>query len=245
MRRLRVVLIKAIFALTIGAAMLIGQVPTAGRVDQAVSSNPLEGLKTKASQLQAAIEAGDVDRTSNLVDELQLAVYEIRKNSLREGPRQSLTKLEKALAEQPKLRPMFVHYAAFLAEMSGDFVSAKRYANETLGLASKGAKDEAKNTYYGNHVLGLVALHDGDTGAARYYLLASIDNAGWPGMDEFGPNLTLAQRLLERGEREAVIEYLERCKKIWSRGGEKLKQWLAILRAGSTPDLTRSSFSIP
>jgi len=48
--------------------------------------------------------------------------------------------------------------------------------------------------------------------------------------------LTLANELLEKGERDAVLEYLTLCKNFWKMGSSKLDAWINIIRAGGKPD---------
>ncbi len=49
----------------------------------------------------------------------------------------------------------------------------------------------------------------------KKYLIAAGKSPGSPQMDSFGPNMTLAKDLLEKGERDAVLEYFMRCRKFW------------------------------
>src|SRR5438046_1216100 len=67
---------------------------------------------------------------------------------------------------------------------------------------------DPKAWYYGNvvheanQILGLAALQQGNVRLARHYLLAAGKTPGSPQLDSFGPNMVLAQKLLERGERD-------------------------------------------
>lgn len=87
-----------------------------------------------------------------------------------------------------------------------------------------------------NQVLGRIALSEGDVDEAKRRLLASADSKGSPQMNSFGPNMTLAKELLEKGETEAVLPYFDRCGKFWSMGKEKLSTWASQVEAGRTPD---------
>jgi hypothetical protein len=44
-----------------------------------------------------------------------------------------------------------------------------------------------------------------------------------------------ASELLKRGERDAVIEYFEMCRKFREMGGAKLDSWSETVRQGGTP----------
>ncbi|MEM8947647.1 MAG: RNA polymerase subunit sigma-24, partial [Planctomycetota bacterium] len=56
-----------------------------------------------------------------------------------------------------------------------------------------------------------------------------------PQMDSFGPNMTLAKELLEKGEKEVVLEYFELCRTFWDMGHGRLDQWAKDVKAGNTP----------
>jgi hypothetical protein len=88
----------------------------------------------------------------------------------------------------------------------------------------------------GNVVLGRVDLHRGDIAGAKQHLLAAGETPGWPQLNSFGPNMALAKGLLETGERDVVLTYLESCGKFWKMGNDKLMSWMATIRGGGTPD---------
>ncbi|HVW10013.1 MAG TPA: hypothetical protein VHC90_15600 [Bryobacteraceae bacterium] len=87
----------------------------------------------------------------------------------------------------------------------------------------------------GHSVLGLVALHSGDTGTAREELLAAGRTPGSPQLDSFGANMLLASELLKKGERDTVLEYFELCRKFWKMGGAQLDSMSATVKQGGTP----------
>jgi hypothetical protein len=49
--------------------------------------------------------------------------------------------------------------------------------------------------------------------------------------------MNLAQLLLDHGERDAVLKYLEDCKKFWNLGQRDLEKWISAIKAGKTPKL--------
>jgi hypothetical protein len=77
-------------------------------------------------------------------------------------------------------------------------------------------------------VLGHVALQTGDLAAAQRHLLAAADVSGRdPVLRTYGPDLELAQALLEEGLRESVLEYLKTWRrKRWTVGRELLDWWI-------------------
>jgi hypothetical protein len=48
--------------------------------------------------------------------------------------------------------------------------------------------------------------------------------------------MTLASELLEKGQRDAVLEYLTLCKKFWTLGATQLDTWIDAIRTGGKPD---------
>jgi tetratricopeptide (TPR) repeat protein len=121
---------------------------------------------------------------------------------------------------------------------AGELEKAEQYASELLQSAPK-FKDNwnyGNALFEGNIVLGRIALQHGDIVDAKEHLLSAGETPGSPQLDSFGPNMTLAQELLEKGERDAVLTYLQSCGKFWKMGGEKLQYWAATIKGGGTPD---------
>ncbi len=124
--------------------------------------------------------------------------------------------------------------AAFEA---GALDKARTYAEEMLkSAASKHDPDYGNDVHQGNLILGRIALRAGDVEKAKAFLLAAGNTPGSPQLDSFGPNMTLAKELLERGEKDAVIKYLQLCDKFWESGHMRVKEWLAAIQAGNVPD---------
>ncbi len=83
-------------------------------------------------------------------------------------------------------------------------------------------------------VLGLLALDQDDLPSAREHLLESARTKGSPQLNSFGPNMRLALALLEKGEKDAVLSYLELCGKFWN--SPYLKTWGEQIQRGETPE---------
>jgi hypothetical protein len=54
-------------------------------------------------------------------------------------------------------------------------------------------------------------------------------------LNSFGPNMLLARKLLDRGEREVVLAYIERCGSFWGHE-ETRRRWVEEIGAGKVPD---------
>ena len=144
------------------------------------------------------------------------------------------------------------------ALQGGDPVTARRLAQELLTQNTDSTVwDYGNEVHAANQIMGLAALQEGDTEAAKGYLLAAGETPGSPQLDSFGPTMTLAQALLGRGESAVVLEYLDRVAQFWatpkpvgniadvlgrrlaSRNTRTLNRWKAAIRAGEAPTLNR------
>lgn len=110
---------------------------------------------------------------------------------------------------------------------AGETSKAQQYASELLVSAQQFKSDwnYGNALHKGNIILGRVALQKGNIAGAKEHLLTAGQTPGSPQLNSFGPNMTLAKELLEKGEREVVLTYLESC--------GKFGNWVAInCRAG-------------
>jgi outer membrane lipoprotein-sorting protein len=150
-------------------------------------------------------------------------------------PEQELADLEQDLGSGAGVdRSFAVPQLAKAALKAGALDKAATYAHDLLRSPSSDPM-YGQALYDGNMVLGMVALHQGDVPEARRYLLESAKTKGSPVLDSFGPNMQLAKALLEKGERDAVLEYFESCRSFWSMGAQQLDAWTATVRRGGVP----------
>ena len=125
--------------------------------------------------------------------------------------------------------------ATMAAFTLGRVDEARALAIEALELAARyprnGMAVNAAHT-----VLGLIALSEGDVVEATAALARSADiTDGSPDLDSFGPSMRLAKALLQHGETQAVLHYLERCRRFWKMGTESLEIWTAKICRGGIP----------
>jgi tetratricopeptide (TPR) repeat protein len=127
------------------------------------------------------------------------------------------------------------------AIMSEDYERATEAAERLLADAA----DHADTFQYGNAVhyahitLGKVALARNDPASAAEHLRAAGAVRGSPQLDTFGPDFELASRLLSMGQRDAVVDYIDGCKKFWKSGAARLDKWMLAIERGETPDFSK------
>lgn len=144
--------------------------------------------------------------------------------------------------------------------MDGDKVAATEQANELLAMAPSFRQSwNFGNAVHAAHlVLGRIAADAGQMAEAKRHLFESVSSLPYtfeqgkqqpweepirkrpyrasPQMDTFGPDMSLALVLLNKGEKEAVLKYFELCGKFWSMGDKHLERWRANIQAGEIPE---------
>ena len=152
----------------------------------------------------------------------------------------SLRVYEQALSDtsDPQERLNDLPEAAQAAFEAAEYDKATTYSEEALGLAARAeyVDNGADAVHYGNIVLGRIALRHGDVASGSAYLLKAAAIKGNPHLDTFGPNMQLAKELLEKGERQSVLQYFDLCGKFWKDDDGKLKQWHSSVASGTNPD---------
>jgi hypothetical protein len=101
--------------------------------------------------------------------------------------------------------------------------------------------DSSHAIYAGNLILAQAALDQEDIANARRYLLEAATTTGTPAIQEKGPDLTVARVLLDRGERDTVLEYLRRAHTFWPQGDTILERWETAIRAGRRVNFNQRS----
>lgn len=145
----------------------------------------------------------------------------------------------KSLIERTHSLPQLAE-AAFIA---GEFDLARRYASSALAAARSTElpeffREDGYPIFHGNIILGRCALRDGNVELAKQFLLAAGNCKGAPTLNSFGPNMSLARELLERGERDVVLEFFELCRKFWECHKGRLDEWSDAVRGGLTPNFS-------
>ena len=163
-------------------------------------------------------------------EEVKLAIR------IKQGDQKALDKLTKATTEEERFYALDA--AAKTTFEAGKIDEARKYAQELQRLLPKFKGD----WNYGNAiqdtnlVMGRIAVHESHIDDAKQYLLEAGKSPGSPQMDTFGPNMSLAKDLLEKGERETVLQYFELCRKFWKMDRDRLNAWRDEVKAGRIPD---------
>ena len=149
---------------------------------------------------------------------------------------QIMEKLVSANTEQARFYALAP--AAKSCFVVSQFKEAQSLSSELLRLAPKYQKDwnYGNAIHTGNMVLGQLALLDDKVNDAKEYLLKAGKTPGSPQLDSFGPNMSLAKGLLERGEYAVVLEYFALCSKFWGYHQDRLDMWSGVVKNGEIPD---------
>ena len=154
-------------------------------------------------------------------------------------------------ANFPGLEDMLRRSLALAQLETGDTAAVKLSAQKMLS-ANKDVKswDYGNVIHDANSLLGRAALKEGDKRAATEFLLKAGNTPGSPQLNSWGPDFTLARELLEAGEKQAVLDYLDLVAKFWAKpragGGwlservskdneTLLNKWRTEIQAGSVP----------
>jgi hypothetical protein len=152
-------------------------------------------------------------------------------------PDDKKAKIELENAKDERTRFYALNDAAKKSFEAKDYTKAEQYARELLNLSEKYPKDwNYGNAVYDSHmVLGRLALVNNDMQLAKEHLFLSASTPGSPQLDTFGPNLSLAKDMLEKGQRDSVIEFLNKCKRFWMHQ-ERVDDWVREINEGKVPD---------
>ena len=127
-------------------------------------------------------------------------------------PAEKLRLLNEAssLAPENQKRNMLADIAVAEFEASDD-ADAERDA-QTLVASNRGLHDY----HVGQTVLGRLALAHGKEAEAREHLLASVNPPPPIKNLTLRPNMQLAQEILDAGDRDSVVAFLEACRPLWT-----------------------------
>ena len=158
--------------------------------------------------------------------------------ALKETALEALAHFERALAlaASSARRFQILPRCAQAALEAGRLPDAVRYADETIALAPQCLDDHRPDFLHWAHIVrGRVAFEREDmTTACRELDAAGRQGSAFaPVLRSFGPDFRLARMLLVRGERKAVLSYLERCATFWN--PKRISKWRAEIERRGFP----------
>jgi hypothetical protein len=167
-------------------------------------------LGVSTSLLLAAASMSKIHSSSRIIPELALTQEQLLDRAIGE--------LDKATTEEDRFGAL--GDAAKQSFAAGKIDDAGKYAGELLKLAPKfdGCWNYGNAVQNGNLVLGRIAVRENRIDDAKRYLIEAGKSPGSPQMDSFGPNMSLAKDLLERGEKDVVLQYFDLCRSFWKMG---------------------------
>jgi TonB family protein len=155
------------------------------------------------------------------------------------SPREQIVALEETISGSSEMELFYkLPDLAKRAFNAGEADKAKAYSKQLLEMAPQHPKDwnYGNAIYFGNLVLGRIAVREDNLALAGQYLLAAGATPGSPQLDSFGPNVSLARELIEKGQSDVVLQYFALCKRFWKMDHGKLDEWSATVRRGGIPD---------
>ena len=174
--------------------------------------------------LQKASNGRGSERCSKEISKLALKAYEAS-YSLLEGEKES----------------QFYQLAdlSMAAYKAGADTKASKFAQELLDMAPdyKGNWNYSNAWHKGYIVQGLLALRAENVEVACEKLILAGNNPGSPQLSSFGPNLELAQLLLNAGCHQSVLEYLRSCQKFHKHHNGFYEKALSLIAGGESPGL--------
>jgi hypothetical protein len=155
-----------------------------------------------------------------------------------DGEKSTLAQTSAPVSEEEKKKFYNLSLLATAALDDGESEKAKAYAETLLKQAETLPSDwnYGNAVHVGNLVLGHLALAAGEMKEAKSFLLAAGKTPGSPQLNSFGPNMRLAKALLEKGEKEVVLEYFDLCAKFWKPQFSRTTEWKAVVQKDEIPD---------
>ncbi|HEY0050266.1 MAG TPA: hypothetical protein VGB68_13310 [Pyrinomonadaceae bacterium] len=137
---------------------------------------------------------------------------------------------------------LFVRLAEVALELN-ELKKARAFAEAVLNKPKNGDDDDdgwrdtEKAIYYGNTLLGRVALREGNAAKAREHLSASL---AFPEESDFELRelkMDLAAEMLARGEKQLVLDYLARAEKLTTDEGniKIFRRWQRLIKRNAFP----------
>ena len=151
---------------------------------------------------------------------------------------------------EPLAKLRMLHGRASKLYMRRRIKAAVPLANDiTRILSSDDISDffrkRGRGLYCAYSIFGMHSISNGDLDLAGQWLLKAGKTHPSPARSSFGPNMILPNELLKRGERHAVLGFLNDCRSTWELGLERIDLWTSEIEAGEHPDFQFNFFYSP
>jgi len=219
-----------------------------GAIAQALARQSGQTPQVDALQLSETLlkRALDLQPNQPEINQNLARIYELRAMSVTDpAEKQRLARARfEQLSQAAEATPpntMLLIALATAALDSGNLPSAETAGKQLLELLPKVQADPQQRgmaDYVVHHtylILGRVALRQGNLDTAKADLLESGRVSGGGTLSSFGPNMTLARELLEKGESATVLQYFELCRKFWA-FSNRMDPWIEAIHKGQVPD---------
>ena len=188
---------------------------------------PLQDVVQSAAQkLVLAVNSRDKDGMLSALEDMGVAERCL-------PPEQQLSRLEFVIrgAIGRAQLILLVELSIFAIEL-GEYKRAAKYAAEAHGLEP--GTSELHDLYA---VEGAIALDEHDVARAITYLKKSIracmtDEYACLSCSVRAPNVMLAEKLLEHGKQEEVVDYLIQCQDVWDHSKKQFASWVDAIQNG-------------
>ncbi len=122
--------------------------------------------------------------------------------------------------------PIMLHTPMALTAMEiGELALSKQIAEEMLlNNNDPNSWNYGNVIHEANTLLGRIALKDDNLENAKAYLIRSGNTPGSPQLNSYGPSFILARALLEKGEKDVVLEYLNLVAVFWANPNRNSKR---------------------
>ena len=199
-----------------------------------------EKLRRRAATLAGGEIAAKMIAQERLTDE--------ESNKLRDAEPQAVAELSEAerfvllpeLANMGYMRGESLYWNKDRASGEVLLLRSKKYAQDALVLAPKfdGDPDYGRVVYHAKVALATHALREGNRTSAVRYMLEAVKVSPSRGLEgySFGLDRRLVNGLLKAGERETVVEFLERSAALRPAERESLLKEAANIRVGKMPE---------
>lgn len=140
-------------------------------------------------------------------------------------------------SERDNLRAELLQKLAKIAFKLDNFDRSRQFANELVLEFGDDVNDFNYDnaTHVGNIILGRIALRENDVKRAKEHLLIAARAPQRARVSYLRPEMTLAEELFQRGEKDAVSEYLKLCEAFESPDKTVLRKWQDEIKSGKTP----------